>query len=391
MNLDDKPLPQHLAGSIAGWSARANQYTVFSRTWYLYRMRAYALHLLVLGLILLTIAVLIGDEAEKPGVARSLLAVWVVVALALGLGRGLAMLACRRALAPAREAAAVVGAVLLSIIAILPLTLLTRTGPSPTGVMLVNLSIWFLALCWLGGVLDLFAYFRQRRMLREAGMQQEVQRYKHERNEIETRLAVLASQVEPHFLFNTLSGVRAAIQSDPARGIVLIDHLVNYLRSTIPQLRADQGQAFVTLGSQLDSVAAYLGIIQSRLPRLSYQVDCAPALREQAMPPLMLISLVENAVKHGIELKKGPANIVVHARRTAQNMLELTVKDDGLGFGSVTTGSGLGLSNIRERLAHLYEGQASLTLQGGQPGGVIATIMLPLTLATEVAVPCQAP
>ncbi|MES3023257.1 MAG: histidine kinase [Pseudomonadota bacterium] len=383
MTNTDKPLPQDLAARIAGWSAFANQYTVFSRTWYYYRLRAYALHLLVLGLILLIIAALIGGEAEKPGVARSLFALWSVVALALTLGRGLATLASRQEWAPPREALAVVAAIMLAIVAILPLTMLTRTGPSPTGIALVNLSIWFLALCWLGGVLDLFAYFRQRRMLHEAGLQQEVERYKHERNEVETRLAVLASQVEPHFLFNTLSGVRAAMLSDPARGIILIDHLVSYLRSTIPQLRADQGRPFVTLGSQLDSIFAYLGIIQTRLPRLSYEVECDPELRDVAIPPLMLISLVENAVKHGIELKKGPARIHLQARRNADNMLELSVSDDGIGFSAVTVGSGIGLSNIRERLAHLYDGQASLSLVAGEPEGVIARIILPLTALTE--------
>lgn len=378
MSFEDKPLPAHLSGSIAGWSAMANQYTVFSRTWYFYRLRAYAVNMLVLGLILLVSAVFVGREANSTPVLLALLAIWVVIAVALTLGRWLAVLVCRKQWSAPREAAGVVAAVMLSIAAILPLTMLTRTGPSPPHVMLVNFSIWFVALCWLGGVFDLFSYFRQRRVLREAGMQQEVQRYKHERNEIETRLAVLAGQVEPHFLFNTLSGVRAAMLSDPARGIVLIDHLVTYLRSTIPQMRADHGRAFVSVGSQLASVAAYLGIIQARLPRLRYEVDCSPDLREAAMPPLMLISLVENAVKHGIELKKGPARIRVQARRTAGNMLEVSVTDDGLGFSAVGSGSGIGLSNIRERLAHLYDGQATLSLQAGEKHGVIASIVLPL-------------
>lgn len=385
MTNDDKPLPQHLAARIAGWSAYANQYTVFSRTWYAYRLRAYALHLLLLGLILLIIAVVVGRTAKPSGIEGSLLVVWSVVALALTLGRGLATLASRQRWSPQRQAIAIVAAIMLSIVAILPLTLLTRTGPSPASATLLNLSIWFLALCWLGGVLDLFAFFRQRRMLREADLQQKVERYKHQRNEVETRLAVLASQVEPHFLFNTLSGVRAAMLSDPARGIVLVDHLVNYLRSTIPQLRADHGRPFVSLGSQLDSIAAYLGIIQARLPRLTFDIESDPALRDAAIPPLMLISLVENAVKHGIELKKGPAHIHVRAKQTSDDMLTLSVSDNGLGFSAVSLGSGIGLSNIRERLAHLYDGQGSLSLLAGDPDGVVASIVMPLTMHTEKA------
>ncbi len=246
---------------------------------------------------------------------------------------------------------------------------------------IINLIIWFPVVVWLGGVFDLVAYFRQRGLLREAQLIEQVEQYKNERNEVEVQLSVLASQVEPHFLFNTLSGVRAAMMTDPARGIVMIDHLIDYLRSTIPQLRADRAHKFVALGSQLDSVQAYLGIIQVRMPRLSVSVECAPELRGTAIPPLMLISLVENAVKHGIELKKGPALIRVTATRTDTDFLELSVEDDGVGFGAAA-GSGIGLSNIRERLKHLYTGEATLALRTGDAGGVVASIALPMRAMT---------
>jgi LytS/YehU family sensor histidine kinase len=249
--------------------------------------------------------------------------------------------------------------------------------------MLVNGAVWLLALSWLGGSADLVAYFRQRRMLRETELLEQVERYKDERNEVEMRLAVLAGQVEPHFLFNTLSGVRAAMLSDPARGVVMIDHLVDYLRSTIPQLRADRGRAVVSLGSQLDAAQAYLGVIQARLPRLAFRIDCPDALRAVAIPPLMLISLVENAVKHGIELKVGPALVCISAERKQGDVLELSVADDGGGFGAATSGSGIGLANIRERLKHLYGGEASLSLRAGDNGGVVASIVLPIRAVPE--------
>ncbi|HBI69531.1 MAG TPA: sensor histidine kinase, partial [Massilia sp.] len=245
----------------------------------------------------------------------------------------------------------------------------------------VNVIFWVLVLGWLGGGTDLLAWLRQRRLMRENELLGEVARYRDERNEVEMQLSILASQVEPHFLFNTLSGVRAAMLSDPARGVVMIDHLVDYLRATIPQLRADRAQTFVSLGSQLDAAQAYLGIIRARLPRLDVAIDCPPELRKVAIPPLMLISLVENAVKHGIELKKGPARIAVSAmRRQADDgaLLELAVADDGLGFGGATSGSGIGLSNIRERLKHLYGDAAALSLRANDGGGVTAAIVLPL-------------
>jgi signal transduction histidine kinase len=319
---------------------------------------------------------------------------WLVIALALGIGRALAVLVRERNWSPRREAAGIVFVIVLGLLPALALTPFVKTGPPPDAGRvvtaaeiaerrtdaLINLIVWIPVLLWLGGPFDLAAYFRQRGLLREAKLLEQAEQYKDERNEVEAQLSILASQVEPHFLFNTLAGVRAAMLSDPARGIVMIDHLIDYLRSTIPQLRADRSSKYVDLGSQLDSVRAFLGIIQARMPRLSITVDCAPDLRGAAIPPLMLISLVENAVKHGIELKKGPAQIDVTAVRRELDgvaMLELSVADNGAGF-SASSGSGIGLSNIRERLKHLYGDAAALSLRNGNEGGVVASIVLPL-------------
>lgn len=390
-------LPYSIATRLAGWSARAHQYPIFGRTWFVYRMRSFTGPLAVLALVLAVVAAVI--PATPAGVDRLRLymtfpAIWLVVAIALTLGRGIAVLVRARGWNPRREAAGIACALLLAVLVALSLTPFTRAGGEatpghvPTQAeaeearvnRVVNLIAWLPVLVWMAGPFDLVAYFRQRRLLREAALQAQAEHYKNQRNVVEARLSVLAAQVEPHFLFNTLSGVRAAMLSDPGRGVVMIDHLIAYLRATIPQLRADGASTFVPLGSQLDAVTAYLGVIQTRMPRLSVQVECAPGLRDAAIPPLMLISLVENAVKHGIEPKKGLASIRVTAACSDSDngkMLELTVTDDGAGFAA-TTGSGIGLSNIRERLAHLYDGAAALTLRTGAGGGVAASIVLPL-------------
>jgi hypothetical protein len=391
----DRPLPLGMAHKLAGAASFARQYPIFSRTWFGYRMRSFLAPMAVLALLLALVGVLARTEEAATALPVALLATWLVVALSLSLGRALAVLVCRQKLTARREAAGIACALLFGVLAVLPLTPYTSAGKLPVRGhaatqqelelarkhSLYNMAIWLPALVWLGGGLDLVAYFRQRRMLREAELLEQLERYKDERNDVEMRLSVLSSQVEPHFLFNTLAGVRAAMLSDPARGIVMLDHLVDYLRSTIPQLRADRAHRFVALGSQLDSVQAYLGIIQSRLPRLSFRVECAAGLRDLAIPPLMLISLVENAVKHGIELKKGPGTIRVAAARNeagGAQVLQLSVADDGAGFGSAVTGSGIGLSNIRERLQHLYGGEAALSLRAGESGGVVASIALPI-------------
>ncbi|MCS0806869.1 histidine kinase [Massilia agilis] len=391
-----------MATKLGGWSGIARQYPVFSRTWFVYRMRSFLVPMVLLTLVLALVGATSSARLQQLRLYVMLAAVWVVVALGLSVGRALAVLVCRRGWTAQREAAGIVCALLSGVLLVLPLTPYTRASPPPNATTLprlqdagresvaglINLFSWFLILVWLGGGTDLLAYFKQRRMLREAHLLGEMARYRHERNEVEMQLAVLASQVEPHFLFNTLAGVRAAMLSDPARGVVIIDHLVDYLRSTIPQLRSDRAHQFVSLGSQIDAARAYLGIIEARLPRLSTRIDCPAELRGVAMPPLMLISLVENAVKHGIELKKGPGLIeIAAARRTTDlaDVLELSVADNGPGFGDGSTGNGIGLVNIRQRLKHLYEGEASLALRMREEGGVVATIVLPIRAMLEGA------
>lgn len=391
---EERPLPHSMATKLAGWSALAHQYPIFSKTWFVYRMRSYLAPLAMMALVLVVLAIVATPSAAGPYSIRfyfAFVAIWLAVALALSLGRALAVLVYLRKWQPRREAAAIICALLFGVLVALSLTPFARVAqePAPGHVpttkeiqevredRIINLIVWFPVLVWLGGSFDLVAYFRQRGLRREAELQAQVEHYKHQRNEVEGQLSVLASQVEPHFLFNTLSGVRAAMLSDPARGIVMIDHLIDYLRSTIPQLRADRACTYVALGSQLDSVQAYLGIIQARMPRLRACVECPPELRGAAIPPLMLITLVENAVKHGIEPKKGPALIRVTAVCSDAGVLELSVADDGVGFAAAS-GSGIGLSNIRERLKHLYDDAAALSLRTGDAGGVVASIVLPM-------------
>jgi LytS/YehU family sensor histidine kinase len=235
---------------------------------------------------------------------------------------------------------------------------------------------------WLAGGFALLAYFPQQRRLAEAQRRRELAAAQAARREAELKLSVLAAQVEPHFLFNTLAGVRGAVASDPARAVTLIDRLADYLRLTIPRLRADAQAAGATLGGQLEIVEAYLALIHARLPRLAYSVQVTPELAAARFPPLMLISLAENAVKHGIEPKVGPARIEVTAQREG-DALVVAVCDDGVGFAATGSGAGLGLANIRERLVQIYGDRAALTLTARDSGGVCATISVPYELASD--------
>jgi two-component sensor histidine kinase len=244
---------------------------------------------------------------------------------------------------------------------------------------LVNHGTRALVSFLLAGGLGLLGWRRERSGLAALAQERALAEAQAQRREAELRLSVLAAQVEPHFLFNTLAGVRSAIATDPARASEMIDRLVDYLRAAIPRLRSD-GSAQASVGAQFEAVRAYLGLMAARMPRLQFSVEAPAGLLAAHCPPLMLISLAENAVKHGVEMKIGPARIDVRAQALEGGRLALTVADDGVGFGVSAAGSGLGLANIRERLAQLYGDRAALTLKARPEGGVAATITVPLEL-----------
>ena len=194
-----------------------------------------------------------------------------------------------------------------------------------------------------------------------------------DRETAEARLQMLEAQIEPHFLFNTLAHVRRLYETDREAGVHMLRNLRNYLSVALPGMR--DGAA--TLGREIDHVAAYLDIQQIRMGcRLAYAIDVPDALRDARLPPLMVLTLVENAVKHGLTPLPEGGHIDVRAT-AAGSRLRIDVIDSGRGFAK-SQGSGTGLANIRARLASAYGPSASLSLALGQAGGVIATLELPL-------------
>ncbi len=194
----------------------------------------------------------------------------------------------------------------------------------------------------------------------------------------ETRLHMLQAQIEPHFLFNTLASVQHLVRKDPDQADVLLTQLTRYLRQAIPDARASAA----TLGRECASIQTYLDIVRIRMGgRLTVTVDCAAALEDVAVPALIIHTLVENAIKHGVEMKTGPVSIAVTARATVIDgvaAIAITVQDNGVGPGATPTVSGgVGLRNIRDRLALAYGGQARLAISDAPGGGVCATVTLP--------------
>ncbi|AMO99255.1 histidine kinase-, DNA gyrase B-, and HSP90-like ATPase family protein [Collimonas arenae] len=198
----------------------------------------------------------------------------------------------------------------------------------------------------------------------------------------EAKMQMIQAQVEPHFLFNTLASVEYLIETDPPRASAMQKRLIQYLRAVLPQMR--ETATVTTLGREVDIVKAYLDLLKMRMEeRLHVELQISEGLRSAAFPPMMLQSLVENAIKHGLETKPDGGTVRIHAE-VADNQLRVSVTDDGLGFAAVpSNGTGLGLQSIRDRLKLLHGTAAQLVITPNTPSGVCSTIEVPYQVVAQ--------
>ena len=190
----------------------------------------------------------------------------------------------------------------------------------------------------------------------------------------EAKMAAMQAQVEPHFLFNTLASIDHLIETDPPRASQMQKNLIALLRAAMPAMR----DKATSLGRELDVVRPYLEILKVRMgERLQGQVSVPEGLYSADFPPMMLQSLVENAIKHGLEPKADGGALTV-AAQVAHGKLEVSVADTGVGFArAATAGTGMGLQNIRERLKLIYGDAAELRISDNTPSGTRVSIVVP--------------
>jgi LytS/YehU family sensor histidine kinase len=207
---------------------------------------------------------------------------------------------------------------------------------------------------------------------RERLVRAEAERHQLEKNVLEARLQLMQAQVEPHFLFNTLANVQHLVETDPPEASRVLDSLIKYLRAALPQMR----ESTTNLGREVDMARAFLEINRVRMgSRLDVAIDVPDTLKHRAFPPMMLISLVENAVKHGVDPCCEVGSITIRAIED-EGRLRVSVEDTGEGI-KPKKGGGVGLSNIRERLKALYGNSARLVIEERAPRGVVASIEVP--------------
>lgn len=228
-------------------------------------------------------------------------------------------------------------------------------------IMMVVLGVVF------GVMFSLVAMRAERRERERADrLQVELEKNTLERELVDARLRLLQAQIEPHFLFNTLANVEALVAAGSPNAGPVLRHLIAYLRAAMPRL----GDADATLGTELQLVRAYLELMHTRMPdRLRFSVASLPALETLRFPAMALLTLVENAVRHGIDPSPSGGHIEVGGRSDAAGKVVLWVVDSGVGM-SETAQPGTGLSNLRSRLHGFYGADARLDLHEETPHGV---------------------
>ncbi len=205
----------------------------------------------------------------------------------------------------------------------------------------------------------------------------ELDRSQYERNALDARFRLLQAQVAPHFLFNTLANIRELVSTGSPRAAPVLESLIAYLRASVPRLNEPSS----TLGQELELVQAYLEVMQMRMPdRLEFSVEADDYARAAICPPMTLLTLVENAMRHGIDPAEEGGSIEVRAL-VRDGRIRASVSDTGMGFvpgNGALPGLGTGLANLRERLQLAFGGDANLTLKENQPHGVRAEMDFPV-------------
>jgi len=243
--------------------------------------------------------------------------------------------------------------------------------------LIAGLSAGLLYAAVVGAIVYLRA---QQVTLANRRLSSEKQASEVQRQLTETRLRMLQAQIEPHFLFNTLASAQQLAQKGAPDAARLIGHLVRFLRISVPSMRDDRG----ALKREFEQIAAYLAIMQTRMgERLQYAVDAQAGSEQLPLPPALVMTLVENAIKHGIEPAADGGRVDVRSAIEGE-WLVVTVADTGVGLtldkrDAGEAGTGLGLSNIAQRLQAIYGDAARLQLTQNVPRGCVATLSLPLT------------
>jgi hypothetical protein len=234
------------------------------------------------------------------------------------------------------------------------------------GLLLHGASVWGRSF-WLG-------HDWEEKKIAQIMAREKIRTLSTEKQLAEAKLRLLQAQIEPHFLFNTLANVVSLIEPAPAKAQLMLENFIHYLRGSLAASRATNG----TFDQERKLLNHYLDLIKIRMgDRLEFSVDIETSVLQEPLAPMLLQPVVENAIRHGLEPKIEGGFVALKARRLNDN-IQVTVEDNGLGF-KPNESAGIGLDNLRERLAVLYDNQATLTIAERSPGTLV-TITFPAAI-----------
>ena len=224
-----------------------------------------------------------------------------------------------------------------------------------------------------GSIISYFIVSRETISATKTLIQEErIKRLISEKKAVESNLRFLQAQIEPHFLFNTLSNIVSLLETDLEKGKYMLEDLIHYLRTSLSKTRSDT----TTIGQEMEMIRSYMNIFKVRMGnRLQYQVDVPDTIENIPCPPMLIQPLVENAIKHGLEPKIEGGKVFISGKEN-EEILRLEIADTGVGLYEESD-PGTGLSNIRERLQSIYGDKGRLILEDNRPCGLKAIIEVP--------------
>ena len=252
------------------------------------------------------------------------------------------------------------------------------TGCMILFIFLLNLlismdTIAFIGALYIGIFIIWFYYIEEMQHLADLKTDNEkAKRIINEKKVLESHLKLLQAQIEPHFLFNTLTSIESLDDTDPESAKKMQMNFIEYLRTTLVRTRAE----VTTIGQEVELIRAYLGIFKVRMgERLDYTVSVSDDIKKLPFPSMLVQPIVENAIKHGLEPKIEGGEIRVNVKKR-QEKICWEISDTGIGF-SENSDPGVGLSNILERLDSLYGDEGNLIMQENQPSGLKIFLEVP--------------
>ena len=224
-----------------------------------------------------------------------------------------------------------------------------------------------LAICWV-------FYLEEKEYIAEMStIEEHNKRIRNEKKLTETHLRLLQAQIEPHFLFNTLTSILGLGKKDPQRAKIMQKNFMQYLKTTLNKTRA----SITTIGHEIELIKAYLDIFKVRMgKRLLYNISCDDEVKNIPFPSMLIQPIVENAVKHGLEPKIDGGEINIYVKAIKSDIIQWEIEDTGLGI-SDKADKGTGLSNVIERIKSLYGNEGHLTIMDNKPSGVKVTLEVP--------------